>query len=181
MVDIISDAAIAAMTPQQRRDLIVRLEKPVDELVPLQVLARIRRLRLSLMIGGAVALIPWLAYLAAILPTNYVAHNWAVTWIGFDVLLVLFMASTAVLGVLRRQMLLLTAFTTGVLLICDAWFDVMTAGPDSLLLSLATAIFCELPLAAILISGALRIMRVTVTRLWLIEPGTSLWRLPLLP
>jgi hypothetical protein len=45
----------------------------------------------------------------------------------------------------------------------------------------ATAALAELPLAAIMISGALRIVRVTVTRLWLLEPGMSLWRLPLLP
>ena len=47
------------------------------------------------------------------LPGNYVAHNWAATWIGFDALLVAFMTVTAVLGWLRRQLVLLAAFTTG--------------------------------------------------------------------
>ncbi|MBV8863572.1 MAG: hypothetical protein JO082_07790 [Mycobacterium sp.] len=178
---VVSDAAIAAMTPAERRELIARLEQPVDELVPPAVLTRIRRLRLGLMIGGAIALIPWLVFLAFTLPATYVAHNWPATWIGFDVILVSFMAATAVLGVLRRQVLLLTAFTTGVLLICDAWFDVMTAGPDTVWVSLATALLAELPLAAVMISGALRIVQVSVRRLWLLEPGMSLLRLPLLP
>jgi hypothetical protein len=91
------------------------------------------------------------------------------------------MAATAVLGLLRRQLLVLTAFTTGVLLICDAWFDVMTAGPDTMWLSVATAVLAELPLAGLMISGAGRVVRLTVTRHWLLEPGMSLWRLPLLP
>jgi hypothetical protein len=44
---VVSDAAIAAMTPAERRELITRLEMPLDELVPPDVLARHRRLRLG--------------------------------------------------------------------------------------------------------------------------------------
>jgi hypothetical protein len=178
---VVSDADIAAMTPTERRELIVRLERPLDDLVTPEVQARHRRLRLGLMIGGTVVLIPWLVYLAITLPSTYVARNWPITWVGFDTLLIGFMAATAVLGLLRRQLLLLTAFATGVLLICDAWFDVLTAGPDTLWLSVVTAVFAELPLAAIMIGGAVRVVRLTVTRLWLLEPGTSLWWLPLMP
>lgn len=57
------------------------------------------------MIGGSVALVPWSAYLSVTLPPNYV---------GFDILLVGFMLATAVLGYLRRRLLVLAAFTTGV-------------------------------------------------------------------
>ena len=49
-------------------------------------------------------------------------------WMGFDCVLIVFMAATAVLGWMRRQLVVLPAFTTGILLICDAWFDVLTAG-----------------------------------------------------
>jgi hypothetical protein len=87
--------------------------------------------------------------------------------VRFDVLLLVFMASTALLGLLRRQLLVLTAFTTGILLICDAWFDVMTAAPDDRWLSVLTAVVGELPLAALLITGALRILRLTATRLYI--------------
>ena len=132
-----------------------RLERPLDELVPAPVVARMRRPRLALMVGGAIGLI---VFLVITLPANYVA-------LGFDVLLVAFMVTTAVLVFLRRQLALLTAFTTGVLLICDASFDVMTAGPHDLWVSALTATLVELPLALILITTAQRILRLTVTRL----------------
>jgi hypothetical protein len=90
-------------------------------------------------------------------PAIYVAHNWPTTWVGLDVLLVAFMVTTAVLVFLRRQLVPLSAFTTGVLLICDAWFDVMTAGPHDQWVSALTATLVELPLAVILITTALRI------------------------
>jgi hypothetical protein len=88
---------------------------------------------------------------------------------------------TALLGWLRRQLVLLTAFTTGILLICDVWFDVVTAGAAEFWVAVLTAALAELPLAAIMITSALRIVRLTATRLWLLDPGTPLWRLPLLP
>jgi hypothetical protein len=179
--DVLSDARIAKLSAVERRDLIHRLERPIDELVPSSVAHRIRRTRLSLMVAGTIGLIPWMVYLAMTLPQSYVAHNWPATWIGFDILLLTFMATTAVLGWLRRQLLLLTGFTTGVLLICDAWFDIMTAGPDDMLVSVLTAALGELPLAAIMISSSLRIVRLTATRLWLLDPATPLWRLPLMP
>jgi hypothetical protein len=135
-----------------------RLESPLEELVPEPVVARMRRLRLALMAGGAIGLIPLIVFLVSTLPANDVA-------LGFDVLLVAFMVATAVLIFLRRQSALLTAFTTGVLLISDALFDVMTAGPHDLWESAATATLVELPLAVILIATALRILPLTVTRL----------------
>ncbi len=133
------------------------------------------------MVGAIVGLIPWTVYLAITLPDKYIAQNWPATWVGFDVLLLLFMGVTAVLGLLRRQLLVLTAFTTGVLLICDAWFDVMTSAPADRWPSVLTAVLGELPLAALLITGALRILRLTATRLYVLDPGMPLWRIPLLP
>ena len=141
-----------------------RLDMPLEELVSAPVAAPMRRLRLALMAGGAIGLIPWIAFLVSGLPANDVA-------VGFDVLLVAFMVTTAVLVFLRRQSVLLTAFTTGVLLISDALFDVMTAGPHDLWESAATATLVELPLAVILIATALRFLPLTLTRLWLLDPG----------
>jgi len=131
-----------------------RLERPLDESLPAPVVARMRRRRLALMIGVAIGLIPCIVFLVITLPANYVA-------VGLDVLLVAFMVTTAVLVFLRRQLVLLTAFTTGVLLICDAWFAVTTAGPHNLWVSALTATLVELPLAAILITTPLRILRQT--------------------
>ena len=88
---ILTDEQIAALTPEQRRELITRLEQPLSDLIDPEQLGRMRRIRLSLMIGGSIAMIPWLVYLYVTLPDNYVAHNWTVTWVGFDILLVVFM------------------------------------------------------------------------------------------
>ncbi|OBK40826.1 hypothetical protein A5658_20480 [Mycobacterium sp. 1245111.1] len=177
----LSDAQIAALSPAQRRDLIQRLERPLEEVFPPTLARRMRRNRLTLMVGGTIALIPWMIYLAVTLPDNYVAHNWPATWIGFDCVLIISMIATALLGWLRRQLVILPAFTTGVLLICDAWFDIMTAGPHQVWLSVLTAALANVPLAAIMIVGAVRLVRLTATRLWLLDPATPVWRLPMLP
>jgi len=76
---ILTDAQIAALTPGQRRDLISRLERPLGEVIDPEFLARVRRVRLGLMIGGTLAMVPWLGYLSVTLPENYVAHNWPVS------------------------------------------------------------------------------------------------------
>ena len=178
---VLTDEQIAALTPEQRRELISRLEQPLSDLIDPQLLGRIRRIRLGLMIGGSIAMIPWLVYLSVTLPENYVAHNWTATWVGFDVLLVAFMLATAVLGYLRRQLLTLAAFTSGVLLICDAWFDLMTAGPKDIWLALVTALLIEVPLAIFMIIGVQRIVRLTMMRFWRLDPGMRLWQLPLFP
>ena len=178
---LLSDDQIAAMSPAQRKDLIQRLERPLDEVLPPAIARRMRRNRLTLTVVGAIGLIPWMIYLAFTLPENYVAHNWPATWIGFDCVLIAFMAVTAVLGWLRRQLVLLPAFATGVLLICDAWFDILTAGPGQMWVSVLTAALGNLPLAVIMITGAVRILRVTAIRFWFLDPGMPLWRVPLVP
>lgn len=177
--NLLSDDDIDQLTPAQRRQLIHRLERPLDELLPTS-LRRIRAARIGVMVGGAVALIPWIVYLAISLPDNYVANNWPATWVGFDLLLVFMMAATAYLGWRRRQLMILAAFATGVLLICDAWFDIMTATPDDRWISVASAVFGELPLAAVLIVGTLRIIRLIAARRWITDEQTPIWRLPLL-
>src|SRR5271166_6700585 len=178
---MLSDAHIEAMSPGERRDLIQRLQRPLEEVLPPLLARRMRRNRLTSMVG-VIGLIPWMVYLGFTLPANYVAHNWRATSIGFDCLLIAFMAATAVLGWLRRQLVLLPAFATGVLLICDAWFDIMTAGPGrQMWVSVLTAALGNLPLALIMITGAVRTLRVTAIRFWFLDPGMPLWRVPLVP
>ena len=69
------------------------------------------------------------------------------------------MTATTVLGFTHHHLLTLFAFTTGVLLVCDAWFDVLTAKRGDLVVAVLTAALGELPLAAVLIVGSLRIVR----------------------
>jgi hypothetical protein len=133
-----------------------RPERPLDELVPAPAVARLGHPRFAL-VGGTIG-ISWIVFLVVTLPANHVGHDWAATSVGFDVLLVAFMVMTAVLVFVRRQWVPLTAFTTGVLLICDAWFDVMTASPRDLWVSVLTTTLVELPLAIILITTALSLI-----------------------
>jgi hypothetical protein len=177
---VLTDEQISALSPTERRELIARLVRPVEELVPShRWLRRTVELRVAVMVLSAVVLVPWIVYLAITLPPRYVANNWDVTWVGFDVLLLVLIAATAVLGYLRRQLLVLTAFAAGVLLVCDAWFDVLTAHGDELTWSLATALAVELPLAGLLIAGALQVLRLVAARAWLLEPGAHAWQIPI--
>ncbi len=130
---------------------------------------KIRRIREWLAVCAAIALIPWTIYLGLTLPQSYSAQHWQVTWVGFDVLLLAFMIATAVLGFTQHHLLTLFAFATGVLLVCDAWFDVLTAKRGDFAVSVLTAALGELPLAAVLVAGALRIARLQgapLSRAW---------------
>ncbi len=137
---------------------------------------QIRRIREWLALCAAIALIPWTIYLGFTLPQDYTAQHWQATWVGFDVLLLAFMVATAVLGFLHHQLLTLFAFATGVLLVCDAWFDVLTAEGGDLVVSALIAGLVELPLAAVLIVGTLRIARLQGPPF-----SRGRWRLPPIP
>jgi hypothetical protein len=111
----------------------------------------IRRIRSWLALSATIVSIPWIVYLGLTLPANYVPQHWRVTWVGFDLLLLMFIIATAVLGFLHHRLLTLVTFTTGVLLVCDAWFDIMTARRGDIVISVLSA--------TILIGGTLRIVR----------------------
>lgn len=57
-----------------------------------------RRHALELLTVSAIGLVPWTFLLAVTLPTNYHVHEWRATWVGFDILLIVAMASTAYFG-----------------------------------------------------------------------------------
>ena len=92
----------------------MRLVEVVGDEVTASV--KIRRIRGWLALCAAIALIPWTIYLGLTLPQSYSAQHWQATWVGFDVLLLVFMFVTAVLGFTHHRLLTLFAFTTGVLL-----------------------------------------------------------------
>jgi hypothetical protein len=176
----LTDEEIAAMTATERRDLILRLAPRPAGLPSRRTIERIRKWRTALMVVCVTALIPWTVYLANTLPSHYVARNWVATWVGFDILLLTMLALTALAGWKRRQYLFPTAFASGVLLICDAWFDVMTSqrGGD-LTQALLSAFLVELPLAFILIAGPLRLLRYVAVRHGMIHPQSPFWRMPI--
>jgi hypothetical protein len=176
---VLTDEQIDALSQQERQELMWRLARPSRELMAAETLLRIRRRRVVMMTAAVLALIPWTVYLGLSLPDRYVAQNWSVTWVGFDALLLTMFALTALLGWRRRLLLILAAFTSGVLLVCDAWFDVTTAAPGDFWLSVGFAVVLELPVAAVLITSALRLIRLVAARVWLLTPGTRMWQAPI--
>lgn len=171
---MLTDQQIDALSPQQRRDLIRRLQRPLEVR---RSLSRVRRIRLWMMVVGSLLMIPWVAYLAWTLPEGYRVNNWSATWVGFDLILLTLMVVNVVLGLKRRLVVVLTAFSTGVVLICDAWFDVMTAAADDRLEAILAALLLELPVAYVLMIGVFRILKLSATRQWLLEPEQSVWNL----
>ena len=124
-----------------------------------ELLERIRRQRrhtLELLTVSAVGLVPWTVLLWFTLPSGYTVRQWRTAWVGFDALLVLAMACTALLGWRRHRAVAVAAAATAALLICDAWFDVSLAlGTPDVWLSAVLAVAVELPLAWFLIRKVL--------------------------
>lgn len=131
---------------------------------------------------GSLLLIPWTIYLGVKLPPTYRATHWDITWVGFDGALIVFLGLTAYLTWQRRQLLMFAAFTTAVLLVCDAWFDVTTAGSGDLGKAAIAALLIELPLAARLLVTSVRVAGRSSRRMWELsgraEPP-SLWTAPI--
>jgi hypothetical protein len=98
----------------------------------------------------AVVLVPWTGYLFGTLPPDYTANHWAIAWGGFDIGLAFALASTATLVARRSPYAEVTATVTGTLLVCDAWFDVLTSrGTSAVMQASIEAVLVELPLAAL--------------------------------
>ena len=97
---------------------------------------------------AATALIPWTIFLGLSLPPKYDAGHWNLLWTGFDVGPFCVPGYAAWAAWFRRQMLAATAIVAGTLLLCDAWFDIITSiGHRDQWLTLLTGFGGELPLA----------------------------------
>jgi hypothetical protein len=106
----------------------------------------------------AAALVPWTAYLAVGLPMDHVAMHWRLAWVGFDVALAVMFATAAIASRRRSRMLPDLLVAASVLLMCDAWFDVVTARSGSeFATAVAEALLAELPLALLCLVRASRL------------------------
>jgi hypothetical protein len=116
---------------------------------------RRRRHTAELAAACAACLIPWTVMLALTLPTSRHVHEWRLTWVGFDVLLIAALACTALLAWRSSRSVILYAHATAVLLICDTWFDIsLDAGTGDVWMAGGLAMLTELPLAVFLIHRA---------------------------
>jgi hypothetical protein len=160
---MLSDSEIASLTREQRIDLTHRLAAFNDSLVRDTEESRRRRRRIiDLLVITCLGLIPWIVLLGLTLPSRYSANHWTVAWVGFDVGLLCALAVTAWAAWRRRQIVIIAALVTGTMLVIDAWFDIVTDSTTrDLIISLVTAVFAELPLAALTFVGAFRLIRLT--------------------
>jgi hypothetical protein len=95
--------------------------------------------------------VPWTAWLALSLPGDHLDRRWNIAWVGFDVALACGLGVTAWLGWKGSPRLGLPAAVSATLLAVDAWFDCLTARRGGeYVTAIATALFVELPLCAVL-------------------------------
>jgi hypothetical protein len=121
---------------------------------------RRRIIALTVIVVCCVVLAAWIGVLAVTLPRYYRAGGWRGAWVGFDVVELAAFVITGWAAWRRRQVLIICLVVLATLLCCDAWFDVLldahTKGFD---LSLLSAVCVELPLAALAILSARRLLR----------------------
>jgi hypothetical protein len=162
---MISEDAVRQMSAEERADLSRCLAALDAELPSLRAGDKRRKRLVLILTGSSVGLIPWIVLLAITLPPRYVAGHWTLTWVGFDITLLGLLALTAWLAWRRRQALVVTAFLTAALLVCDAWFDITTAsGRTDTVFAIASAVLLELPLAALLFAVAHHLLHLTACR-----------------
>ena len=97
----------------------------------------------------ALFLLPWTLYLTFTLPSRHITHHYDVAWVGFDIALAAAFGATSWAAVRRSDWLVPLAAAAGTMLLCDAWFDVVTSAPSELPEAIAEAVVAELPLAAL--------------------------------
>jgi hypothetical protein len=180
---VITDQMLEDLTTDERADVVRRIHLMAAAELPVtpRVLVA-RRWFPRFLAGCCLALIPWTIGLAMTLPQHYVARHWDAQWTGFDVLLFGGLSLTAWSVWRRRQIVVPATLVTSTLLLCDAWFDVLTSDGRDLWISVAAAVFIELPLATLLGLMCLRLIKdtVRVTRgLPHDAPIPPLWRAPL--
>lgn len=97
----------------------------------------------------SVVMLPWTVYLAESLPRRQLSANYDIAWTGFDVILMVVLASTAYFALRRSPYLTVTAASAATLLAVDAWFDCLTTPAHQLWQSILLAVLIELPLATV--------------------------------
>lgn len=170
---VIDEAEVRQLSLTERRQLASLLEdidgpapagpyRP-DPYLASPALRRQRRLALIALTVCCVILAGWIVVLAATLPHHFDTRHWRILWVDFDVLLLAAFTATAWALRRQRQVVILLLMVTGTMLCCDAWFDVGTSLKTSgIWMSLASAIFAELPLAFLAFTGARRLLKATI-------------------
>ena len=105
---------------------------------------------IGVLVAASFGLVPWTLWLTYSLPSRHLTSHYDLAWIGFDVALAAAIALTAAAAIRGWASLGPLATVTGTMLLCDAWFDVVTASArGELLEAVLLACLAELPLAAL--------------------------------
>jgi hypothetical protein len=107
---------------------------------------RAHRAATFVLIAASFALVPWTLYLTYTLPSRHLTRHYDIAWIGFDVGLATAIALTAYAALRGSRAVIPLASVTGTMLLCDAWFDVVTSWDGE---ALALALLAEVPLAVL--------------------------------
>lgn len=111
-------------------------------------LSRRGRLIATAFLVIAAGLVPWTIGLALTLPPKYHAGHWDLLWVGFDAALIAVLALASWAAWFGRQILAAVSLVAGTLLLCDAWFDIITSiGHRDEWVTLLTGLGGEIPLA----------------------------------
>ena len=116
----------------------------------------------------ALVMVPWTVYVGESLPRRQLSSHYDVSWAGFDVMLLAALAATAWFALRRSRYLSMAATATAVLLVVDAWFDLMTTPSGQIVQSIVLAAVVELPLAAVCIWLSLHTQELTERRIVLL-------------
>ena len=183
---MLDEAELRLMSPEQRAR-IARVLAALDPPAPMHDprAQRRRRIALSFSVMCCVVLAAWIGVLAVTLPAAYRAGGWRGAWVGFDVALLAAFTSVAWAAWRGKQLLIVCLVVTATLLCCDAWFDLtLDWGTKEFPLSLLLALCAELPVAALMIFGARRLLRLTIATAMARQgtpgPVPPLWRVALL-
>jgi hypothetical protein len=182
---VLDESDLQRMTPEERAWLARALARlNAQSLASTPLSQRRRRLLIAACLAGMLLLAVWIGVLEVSLPRHYQAGGWRAAWVGFDVGLLLVFAATAWAAWQRRQILIVCLMVLATLLCCDAWFDTtLDWGTRGFTVSLLSALLVELPLAAVALTGARRLLRLTIGRVELLAgfagPVPPFWRVPL--
>jgi len=181
---VINETELRRMSRRERARLMHSLAALDTPRLSSPGIKRRRQLFLIGLIVCCVVLAVQIGVLAWTLPRYYRTGNWRGAWVGFDVALFCTFAVTAWAAWRGRQLLIMCLVVLATLLTADAWFDVtLDVRTSGFMLSLLSALLIELPLAAIAIMGARRLLRLTIRQVMSREglpgPVPPLWRIPL--
>lgn len=129
-----------------------------------------------------ILLVPWIGWLVYSLPRATIADNWRIAWSGFDLGLAVWLCATGVLMLRRSPLGAIAATVACTMLVCDAWFDVLTSRGREVWVAVALACLIELPLAVLFFWFALSVERVLRdARPYLFEAGFRIEHRRLVP